>query len=103
MIPLATLPEIVAGLKKEMEGMAERIEKLETLNDALKQIELKMVEISTRLSQQERTMQNVEKSLNELKEKPGRKWEGFLKALMGALITAFVTYVFTKTYYQPPA
>ena len=99
---MATLPEIVAGLKKEMEGMTERIEKLETLNDALKQIELKMVEISSRLSQQERTMQNVEQSLNELKEKPGKKWDGFIKAVMGALITAFVTYIFTKTYYQIP-
>ena len=95
---MATLPEIVAALKKEMEGMTERIEKLETLNDALKQIELKMVEISSRLSQQERTMQNVERSLNELKEKPGKKWDGFIKALMGALITAFVTYIFTMTY-----
>ena len=95
---MATLPEIVAALKKEMEGMTERIEKLETLNDALKQIELKMVEISSRLSQQERTMQNVERSLNELKEKPGKKWDGFIKAVMGALITAFVTYIFTKTY-----
>ena len=95
---MATLPEIVAALKKEMEGMTERIEKLETLNDALKQIELKMVEISSRLGQQERTMQNVERSLNELKEKPGKKWDGFIKALMGALITAFVTYIFTMTY-----
>ena len=95
---MATLPEIVAALKKEMEGMTERIEKLETLNDALKQIELKMVEISSRLSQQERTMQNVERSLNELKEKPGKKWDSFIKAVMGALITAFVTYIFTMTY-----
>ena len=95
---MATLPEIVAALKKEMEGMTERIEKLETLNDALKQIELKMVEISSRLGQQERTMQNVERSLNELKEKPGKKWDGFIKAVMGALITAFVTYIFTMTY-----
>ena len=99
---MATLPEIVAGMKKEMEGMAERIEKLETLNDALKQIELKMVEISSRLGQQERTMQNVEKTVNELKEKPGKKWEGFIKAVGGALITAFVTYLFTKYYYQIP-
>ena len=95
---MATLPEIVAALKKEMEGMTERIEKLETLNDALKQIELKMVEISSRLGQQERTMQNVERSLNELKEKPGKKWDSFIKAFMGALITAFVTYIFTMTY-----
>ena len=86
-----------------MEGMTERIEKLETLNDALKQIELKMVEISSRLSQQERTMQNVEQSLNELKEKPGKKWDGLVKEVLKVVITIIVTYLFTKTYYQTPS
>ena len=37
-----------------------------------------------------------------MKEKPGKKWEGFIKAVGGALITAFVTYLFTKYYYQIP-
>jgi len=99
---MATLPEIVAGMKKEMEGMAERIEKLETLNDALKQIELKMVEISSRLGTTEKTMQNVEKKVSELAEKPGKRWDGFIKALGGAIITAIITYLFTVTYYTKP-
>ena len=102
MIPVATLPEIVAGLKKEMEGMTERIEKLETLNDALKQIELKMVEIVSRLSQQERTMQNVEKKVNELAEKPGKKWDGLIKIIGTALITALITYMFSVVYNTRP-
>ena len=102
MIPVATLPEIVAGLKKEMEGMTERIEKLETLNDALKQIELKMVEIVSRLSQQERTMQNVEKKVNELAEKPGKKWDGLIKLVGTALITALITYMFSVVYNTRP-
>ena len=102
MIPVATLPEIVAGLKKEMEGMTERIEKLETLNDALKQIELKMVEIVSRLSQQERTMQNVEKKVNELAEKPGKKWDGLIKIVGTALITALITYMFSVVYNTRP-
>ena len=99
---MATLPEIVAGMKKEMEGMAERIEKLETLNDALKQIELKMVEISSRLGQQERTMQNVEKKVDALAEEPAKKWKSFVKAVGAALVTAFITYLFTKVYYTQP-
>ena len=99
---MPTLPEIVAGMRKEMEGMAERIEKLETLNDALKQIELKMVEISSRLSQQEKTMQNVEKKVSELAEKPGKKWEGLVKIVGTALITVLITYLFTKVYYTQP-
>ena len=102
MIPVATFPEIVAGLKKEMEGMTERIEKLETLNDALKQIELKMVEIVSRLSQQERTMQNVEKKVNELAEKPGKKWDGMIKIIGTALITALITYMFSVVYNTRP-
>ena len=68
---MATLPEIVAGMKKEMEGMAERIEKLETLNDALHQIDLKLVELGARMGQTESMVKDVAQSVNELKEKPG--------------------------------
>ena len=99
---MATIPEIVAGMKKEMENMAERIEKLETLNDALTEIKMTQVEISTRLGMQEKTMQNVEKKVNELAEEPAKKWKSFIKAVGAALVTALVTYLFTKVYYTQP-
>ena len=97
-----TMPEIVAGMKKEMEAMEDRINKLEGLNEALHKVELSIVEMSGRITTMEGSMERIAQSVNELTAKPGKKWDGFVDKIITVLVTAFVTWLVTNTWLNHP-
>lgn len=93
-----TMPEIVAGMKKEMEALENRIIKLEGLNEALHKVELSIVEMSGRITTMEGAVERIAKSVNELKEKPAKRWDGIVDKIITAVVTAFITYIVTTTW-----
>ena len=97
-----TMPEIVAGMKKEMEAMEDRIVKLEGLNDALHKVELSIVEMSGRISTMEASVERIAQAVTELKEKPSRKWDAVVDTIIKVALTAFVTYLVTNTWLNHP-
>ena len=97
-----TMPEIVAGMKKEMEAMADRINKLEGLNDALHKVEISIVEMSGRISTMEGSVERIAKSVKELTEKPAKRWDGIVDKMITAIVTAFITYIVTTTWLNHP-
>lgn len=96
--PMDTMPEIVAGMKKEMEALENRIIKLEGLNEALHKVELSIVEMSGRITTMEGAVERIAKSVNELKEKPAKRWDGIVDKIITAVVTAFITYIVTTTW-----
>ena len=102
MSPMDTMPEIVAGMKKEMEAMEDRIVKLEGLNDALHKVELSIVEMSGRISTMEASVERIAQAVTELKEKPSRKWDAVVDTIIKVALTAFVTYLVTNTWLNHP-
>ena len=97
-----TIPEIVAGMKKEMESMEDRIIKLEGLNDALHKVELSIVEMTGRITTMEGSVERIAQAVGELKEKPSRKWDAVVDTIIKVALTAFVTYLVTNTWLNHP-
>lgn len=102
MSPMDTIPEIVAGMKKEMESMEDRIIKLEGLNDALHKVELSIVEMSGRITTMEGAVERIAQAVGELKEKPAKRWDGIVDKIITAAVTAFITYIITTTWLNHP-
>lgn len=46
--------------------------------------------IVTKQEEQDRRMEKVEERLDELREKPGKRWDGLVTALLGAIVAALV-------------
>lgn len=89
-------------MKKEMEAMSDRINKLEGLNDALHKMELSIVEMSGRITTMEGAVERIAQAVGELREKPAKKWDGLVDTIIKVAVTAFVTYLVTTTWLNHP-
>jgi archaellum component FlaC len=84
---------IVQGLKDTMNGITRRLEKLEGLTSSVQDLALSIRELATKQSAMEEKVDEVTNSVNELKAKPGDKWDKAVLAIMTAAIGALVTLI----------
>jgi methyl-accepting chemotaxis protein len=84
---------IVQGLKDTMNGITRRLEKLEGLTTSVQDLALSIRELATKQSAMEEKVDEVTNSVNELKAKPGDKWDKAVLAIMTAAIGALVTLI----------
>jgi methyl-accepting chemotaxis protein len=83
----------VQGLKDTMNGITRRLEKLEGLTTSVQDLALSIRELATKQSAMEEKVDEVTNSVNELKAKPGDKWDKAVLAIMTAAIGALVTLI----------
>ena len=69
-----------------------------TVYEALHKVELSIVEMSGRITTMEGSMERIAQSVNELKEKPAKRWDGIVDKIITAIVTAFITYIVTTTW-----
>ena len=84
---------IVQGLKDTMNGITRRLEKLEGLTTSVQDLALSIRELATKQSAMEEKVDEVTNSVNELKAKPGDKWDKAVLAIMTAAIGALATLI----------
>lgn len=84
---------IVQGLKDTMNGITRRLEKLEGLTTSVQDLALFIRELATKQSAMEEKVDEVTNSVNELKAKPGDKWDKAVLSIMTAAIGALVTLI----------
>ena len=84
---------IVQGLKDTMNGITRRLEKLEGLTSSVQDLALSIRELATKQAGMEEKVDAVTDSVNELKAKPGDKWDKAVLAIMTAAIGALVTII----------
>ena len=84
---------IVQGLKDTMNGITRRLEKLEGLTTSVQDLALSIRELATKQSAMEEKVDEVTNSVNELKAKPGDKWDKAVLAIMTGAIGALVTLI----------
>jgi len=84
---------IVQGLKDTMNGITRRLEKLEGLTSSVQDLALSIRELATKQSAMEEKVDEVTNSVNELKAKPGDKWDKAVLAIMTGAIGALVTLI----------
>ena len=80
-------------IRTEMEGIDDRVQKLEKLYDTVQEIAMSVKEIALRQQMTDRAVQQIQEDVSQLKSKPAKMWDLLITALMGAVVGAFVTFI----------
>lgn len=84
---------IVQGIKEQISGITRRLDRLEGLTNSVHEIALSVRELATKQGDMEEKVDAMTNSVNELKAKPGDKWDKAMLAIMTAAISALVTLI----------
>lgn len=83
----------VDNLKRRVEALEKEISEVE--NKAAAAAEAQAA-ISTKLNTVIENLGRVQQSIEDLKGRPGRRWETVISALIGAAVTAFIAFIFGR-------
>lgn len=89
--------EIVAGIKVEMVEIRNRLNSLEKLTESVHEMAINLTKLTTRQEQSEKRLGQIANDVEEIKEKPGKRWDAAIAAIVAAALGAFVTYLVTMT------
>lgn len=84
---------LMERIRTEMEGIDERVQKLEKLYETVQEIAISVKEIALRQEMTDRNMQKIAEDVSQLKSKPAKMWETLVIALIGAVVGVFIEYV----------
>ena len=84
---------LMERIKTEMEGIDDRVQKLEKLYETVQEIAISVKEIALRQEMTDRNMQKIAEDVSQLKSKPAKMWETLIVALIGAAVGVFIEYV----------
>ena len=88
--------EIVAELRATMKGFDDRLKNLENMHTELKNLTISVAKLTERQSSSEKTLEDVAKNVEELKDKPAKRWDTAIGVIVSVVITAFLTYILTS-------
>lgn len=89
-ITLEALEVEVENLKKRVSALEREISAVE---DRAADAAQTQTAISTKLNMVIENLGKVQQSIEDLKDRPGRRWETVISALIGAAVTAFVAFI----------
>lgn len=85
------------ALEVEVENLKKRVSALEkeisTVEDKAADAAQTQTAISTKLNMVIENLGKVQQSIEDLKGRPGRRWETVISALIGAAVTAFIAFI----------
>lgn len=88
------------AIEVEIEGLKRRVEALETELKEVKRDATVLGEaqatIFGKLDMLIKNLSHIQQSIDDLKERPAKRWETVISALIGAAITAFMAFIFRR-------
>ena len=66
---------------------------VEQIREQVQQFAITLAKIVTKQEQTERDVREIKEAVNELKDKPSKRWDTTVAAIIGAAVTAFVSYI----------
>lgn len=85
---------VVERLEMQMDGIEKRLNKFEQTTEDLRKsisdLSISITKLTERLSNYENKMDELTESVNEIKSKPGKRWDGVITAFLAALVGALV-------------
>ena len=88
------MQEIGAALARQEEqikGLARRMDNLEKLTESVNSLALSVERLTNQQATTETQITTLTGDVNELKEKPGKRWDLVVTALITAIISAGIT------------
>ena len=81
--------DVVISLRSTMDNILKQMDKLS-------EIPLLMARMSEKQANTDREIAQLTSSVNELKNRPAKKWDKVIDVAIGALMTAFIAFLFLK-------
>ena len=66
---------------------------VEQIREQVQQFAITLAKIVTKQEQTERDISDIKEAVNELKDKPSKRWDSLVAAIIGAAVTAFAAYI----------
>lgn len=79
------------GQDKEIGSLKHRMSDVEEQNKTINNLVISVKELAINMQNMLREQQNISSRLTELENKPAKRWEAVLTALIGAVVGALVT------------
>ena len=89
--------EIVAAIQVEMRGILNRLDKLEKLTSSVNDLALSVKELVTKQEATEQEINRMSTSVDELRQRPARRWDALIAALISAGVGIVLGVLFKTT------
>ena len=84
------LNETVVRISEQVSGIERRLDNLEKLTQSVQQMAVSLERLTTQQSATEDKITKMSKDVDEMKEKPAKRWDAVVAALIAGVIGAFV-------------
>ena len=86
---MENINDVVVALKSSMESLVKQMDKLADLP-------MMVMRMSEKQANTDREIAQLTSSVNELKNRPAKKWDKVIDGVIGALVVAFIGFLFLK-------
>ena len=83
--------QAMARQEEQIKGLANRMDKLEKLTESVNKLAISIERLTNQQATTETQITTLTKDVTDLKEKPGKRWDLVVTALITAIISAGVT------------
>ena len=83
--------QAMARQEEQIKGLANRMDKLEKLTESVNKLAISIERLMNQQATTETQITTLTKDVTDLKEKPGKRWDLVITALITAVISAGVT------------
>ena len=73
-----------------------RLDRLEAATEALNKLAVSVEVMGTNLSNMDKTIQKLDKKMEEQEAKPGKRWDELVKTVIGIVVGALLALAFTQ-------
>ncbi len=90
------LSEEVASLKSELKSTWKRIDEQQKLSEAVHTLALSVRDLTNAQRNNTEAITALRRDVDELQQKPAKRWDSVVGVVITVITTAFVTYMVTK-------
>ena len=87
------LIQAVARQQEQIKTLFERMGNLEKLTDSVNKLAISLEQLTGKESATEKQVEGLAEDLKEIKEKPAKRWDTVIAAVISALIGAAIAYL----------
>ena len=87
------LIQAVARQQEQIKTLFERMGNLEKLTDSVNKLAISLEQLTGKESATEKQVEGLAEDLKEIKEKPAKRWDTAIAAVLSALIGAAIAYL----------
>lgn len=87
------LIQAVARQQEQIKTLFERMGNLEKLTDSVNKLAISLEQLTGKESATEKQVENLAEDLKEIKDKPAKRWDTVVAAVISALVGAGIAYL----------